>query len=144
MIKDKIKILLTSEEMWKQLFLSKFYNEDEGYDELEYGLKCWAKLEKPKSYPCIVVNEYVDYIYIYTDDFSKYSSNKEPFIKGYFLYFIDNNKHDIYISFELFWELAKFGENYFNEHFDEWYIKKQEELRKDEEEYNEFNKKQKR
>jgi len=63
-IKMNLKTLVESEEKYYNLFFKQFnFKEDAEYS--------WSIIEKPTSYPCIVIKSCGRYIYVYPNDFGE-------------------------------------------------------------------------
>lgn len=58
----EIKTLLISEEQYGRLFFTQFNNQ-------EHASFAWGILDKPISYPCVVIKSCGKYTYVYPSDF---------------------------------------------------------------------------
>jgi hypothetical protein len=58
----KIKTLIESEEQYYKLFFTQFNVQ-------EHAQLAWTIIDKPESYPCVVIKSCGKYIYVYPEDF---------------------------------------------------------------------------
>jgi len=59
----KIKTLIQSEEQYYKLFFTQFNVQ-------EHAQLAWTIIDKPESYPCVVIKSCGKYIYVYPEDFT--------------------------------------------------------------------------
>lgn len=57
-----LKTLLKSEEQYKDLFFKQFNIQD-------HASLAWGIVDKPESYPCVVIKSCGRYTYVYPNDF---------------------------------------------------------------------------
>lgn len=58
----ELKTLIESEKQYYKLFFKQFDNQD-------HANLAWTIIDKPESYPCVVIKSCGKYIYVYPQDF---------------------------------------------------------------------------